>query len=381
MQEKTSLHGLIDELHELRLAESSEVIVSERKRRNDFENFLENMKTLKNQITDKLTINQEKYKKNFDLIKEEFQSMKTDLTKRIEVVEKKQKMHLETVNYIKNYDQDKIGDDYLGETYQPVLYKKPTKNEMKQLLEEIEKGGITKKKTKNFVVEPVDEDIDEFLTHRRRVNEDIDVQDKFNELILDKKQKAKNIFEKLRIEKLQQSQESAKKIAKFAVKFKKTKKLKAINKFRAMVLAMMMIKKLKLLFRQNSYKLKIDSLEYFKANYNSVEKMINHLIYMSIKDIYSNILVSTFEIHLNDNEKNINSFSRKAEVDNRFIKLEARLKSIFEKLIEGTNKISINPNIINFFQVILTEGTCIPFNYFSFFERARIEYSENLTLK
>jgi hypothetical protein len=263
--------------------------------------------------------------KNLDLIKEEFDSLKTDLTKKIENVEKKQKIQLETINYLKNYDQDNFDQELEGEIFITEKFKKPLKKELKLNLKEIKDKKLN---LKNFKLDDIKEDkeyeLDEYLSHKRIVNEDLKQMDKSHELILDKKHKSNSLFERIKICKLEKFEEMKKNVSKYTLKYKKPKKLKKINKFRSWVYAVILINKLKISVRETKNVLKIESFIFFRAHFNDIEKLLNHMIYFSVRDVYSNILVTYSELSIADVDKNFNQ-NNKIQLDARFIRLEVTL--------------------------------------------------------
>jgi len=260
--------------------------------------------------------------KNLDLIKEEFDCLKTDLTKKIENVEKKQKIQLETINYLQNYDQDNFKEELEGEIFKTEKYKKPLKKELKLNLNEIKDKKMN---LKNFQLDDIEEDkeyeLDEYLSHKRMLNEDLNQMDKSQELILDKKHKSKSLFERMKICKLEKFEEMKKSVSKYTLKLKKPKKLKKISKFRSSVNAIILINKLKISVRETKDQLKIESFNFFKANFKDFEKMLNHMIYFFIKEVYSNILLTDSELSIAILDKNFNQ-NNKIQLDARFIRLE-----------------------------------------------------------
>jgi len=103
------------------------------------------------------------------------------------------------------------------------------------------------------------------------------------------------------------------------------------------------------------------------------------MFFSAIKDDFMSLI--------NDESLNIDfivdgGFFKKSSsnVDNdKFYNIEARLQKIFGKLTSYTNN-HLNVKLINFLQILTTNNSCVPSSFFTFFERTRISFSDNLTL-
>ncbi len=99
-QEKISVEELANELDQLKKTHKKNVDETDKRREEEFNKFLEGMKRIKNEISEKLVIEQEKTKENIVGISNDFKALKVDLTGRIENIETNQKKQIENVKIL-----------------------------------------------------------------------------------------------------------------------------------------------------------------------------------------------------------------------------------------------------------------------------------------
>jgi tRNA A37 N6-isopentenylltransferase MiaA len=96
-QEKISVEELANELDQLKRLHKKNVEETDKRRVEEFNKFLEGMKTIKNEISEKLVIEQEKNNENIVAISNDFKTLKFELTNRIDNIEMNQKKQMENV--------------------------------------------------------------------------------------------------------------------------------------------------------------------------------------------------------------------------------------------------------------------------------------------
>jgi len=394
-QEKISVEELANELDQLKKIHKKNVEETDKRREEEFNKFLEGMKTIKNEISEKLVIEQEKNKENIVAISNDFKSLKNDLTSRIENIETNQKKQIENVKILlekgggksKNLIKKIITGKLLfyidnPEELQKVKnsYFKPTKSEisqMKKQLNEVDKVNEkikgTRLRNKKETMER-DEEIDYYIKRKKELNDIIQKENKIHKEIVKKSSISSKIFDKIKLEKINQERQSHNQIKKY-LNIRKSFRLSKLGKLRSYVYTCMYITKLRNIIRENKLLIKSTSLNYFIKSHENFENVLVNWVYSSIKSMYFDIISDTsLIIDLSDSERGIGN---KQQIEERYIKLETRIQNIFEMLIKNTNPQKIEGNLAGFLQVLTSEGSCIPYNYYSFFEVRRLHFEED----
>jgi hypothetical protein len=96
-QEKISVEELANELDQLKKVHKKNVEDTDKKREYEFQKFLDGMKLMKNEISEKLSQDQEKNNENIASLSNDFKVLKQDISIRIDNIETKQKQQMENV--------------------------------------------------------------------------------------------------------------------------------------------------------------------------------------------------------------------------------------------------------------------------------------------
>jgi len=219
-----------------------------------------------------------------------------------------------------------------------------------------------------------DEEINYYIKRKKELNDIIQKENKLHKEIVKKSTISSKFFDKIKLEKISHERQSHNEIKKY-LNIRKSYRLAKLSRLRSYVYTCMYITKLRNLIRENKLLIKSTSLNYFIKSYENFENVLVNWVYSSVKIMYIDIISDTgLIIDLSDSERVI---GKKQQIEERYIKLETRIQNIFEMLIENTNSEKIEGNFASFLQVLTSEGSCVPYNYYSFFEVIRLHFEDD----
>jgi hypothetical protein len=145
--------------------------------------------------------------------------------------------------------------------------------------------------------------------------------------------------------------------------------MKPINHFRKYVYAIIIGHRfLNIKYKMNRF-VRLHSLKLFINYYESIESTLGQWVFSSIRTPYLSIL--NFENLKIDITDNIN-LNNKEEVDQRWLKLETRLDGIMNHLTDNITENKLGTNLIAFLNLIITNNSYIPKEFFTLYEYCRI---------
>jgi hypothetical protein len=119
-----------------------------------------------------------------------------------------------------------------------------------------------------------------------------------------------------------------------------------------------------------------ESLKFFSSNYENIQTTLKKFVINTTKIPYLSILnFDELKIDVLGNMSN----KIPQDVQDKFMKLEIRLKGFFDTLSEAIGK--LEQNTISFLKIITTDGCLIPSNFFTLFEINRIEIKQGRLIK
>lgn len=139
--------------------------------------------------------------------------------------------------------------------------------------------------------------------------------------------------------------------------------------------------KIKSNFEKNKQNLLIFSLHNFITSYEENDQQLKAFIAKAVKSAILSItnfkdLKLSFERNNNSNSNNNKKDLSESELHDRFIKLEVRVKALFENLNLCLKKDCLNIKTISFLNMLITPNLGIPFKVYTKFELTRLKLSD-----
>ena len=318
----------------------------------------------------------------------EVKDYKSEVGIRIDYLEKKQRAQMEGIKFLLNLSG--VGDDktkqlannflnehsneFDGDNYRN-MYSKPTDKELS-----IARRDINKKTTRLFDIPNRGDD--------KEINSTYNLDEELKRKI----QKTLKFNQKLGFEvnlksldKLKEKKEFSKSNKKRINKNIKVEEdeadfeLSPINHFRKYVHMIMFINRLNKVLKYHKESTRLKSLKEFSEFFLTCDEVLKEFLSEILKPTLNSFFSfpnTRMDLLVN---KLVNTFNE-SELKNQYIKLEVRLKSFFEVLMENTTVQKFPKEAVYFFKLILTSGNYIPFNFFTSFELSRLEIKDNILI-
>jgi hypothetical protein len=155
-------------------------------------------------------------------------------------------------------------------------------------------------------------------------------------------------------------------------------KLKGINKFRSYVNVIISRNRFNKLYSERISHIRLETLKHFKNHYNKVELEIQNWLMNSTKSTYYAMKNSEdLDVDLSNLGSTRGSVLFSSEMKEKFVKLEIRLKSFLEQILENLNKNTFDFDTLAFLKILITENHPLPIKFFSSFEISRLEFIDD----
>jgi hypothetical protein len=119
------------------------------------------------------------------------------------------------------------------------------------------------------------------------------------------------------------------------------------------------------------------SIKLFLNYYESINLELSNWVFSSIRTSYLSILnFEDLKIDLVDHAQSTST----DDINTRYIKLETRVKGMMKGLIENVNSTKISSSILTFLNILITNYSYIPVQFFTLYELSRI-HTENGELR
>jgi hypothetical protein len=148
--------------------------------------------------------------------------------------------------------------------------------------------------------------------------------------------------------------------------------MEKINILRKFVHAVIFNNRLNYYVKEGNADFNLTTLKEFVNTYNYCDNAFKQYVYEAIKNIYTSIVnYSNVKMDLTE----FNGKANIAEAKDAYIKLETRLRGIFDSLSTNTTEQNLDKRTITFLKLIYTPNHFIPYKFYSLFELSRIRTS------
>lgn len=148
--------------------------------------------------------------------------------------------------------------------------------------------------------------------------------------------------------------------------------MELINKLRSYVYLIMSCQRIMNIKFRTSIHIRTQSHKLFLNYYESVDTELGNWVFSSVRTPYLSITsFESLKIDLSEAEKIGETVPN--DIQDKYIKLETRLKGLMQGLIDSVDKTKMSSSIITFLNLLITNHSVIPFQFFVLYELCRIK--------
>lgn len=387
-QMKLRVHEVMDEITDFKDNFAKKIEETNKKREDDVNKIINEFSYVRNDFTRVVKDENAKNKDHIVSLKEELKNYQQEMSLKINSLEKKQKIQMEQMKHlmlnsdnrlVRKITQKMMSDNPDEFIIDRNVYIKPSKVELNQIVSDLKRKTLSKKKTLKKKDSIEEEKLMRLINKKKRTNKMIndDIQKEIEDTDMN--------YEKIKKEKLFDLSKN-----KFKEQFRRNVgtlknsileydfgryKMSKLNKFRSYVYAVLFKNKLSKNVKVSRKMNKLENLKIFVNLYSITGENLKRWVLTSTKTAFLSVKnFGILNLDLVDHGNYLNRSSQ--DMSDRFIKLQIRLNSFIDQLIDNLDIKILELDTILFLKVIITSGSFIPFNFFSLFELARLETTD-----